>query len=263
MAEASNLMLAPPLAVTLAPLVAAATHDGDEMRSAMDCIAGLGFRFVQLSATHPGLRPRDLDQSARRDLLATLRRRELTISGVDVWIPPRHFLEAEHADRAVAAIHQAIELAADLGRCPVSFTLPHSMNDDHAGALKLLAEAVSAQADRFGVRLADHGVRLVQREGTLIEVGIDPAAWIGQGDDPVKAVLANSTRLASARLCDLLTSGLRGPIGDPQERQLDVQGYKVALSVAGYTQPLIVDTRSWRDGWQGLEQTRRAWGETD
>jgi sugar phosphate isomerase/epimerase len=261
MPEALSPLLVPPLAATFAPLLTG--NDGDQMRAAMDRIAELGFRFVQLSATHPGLRPRDLDHSARRDLLATFRRRELTISGLDVWIPPRHFLEPEHSDRAVTALHQAIELAADLGRCTVSFTLPYASpaSDEHGDALKLLAEAVSAQADRYGVCVADHAVPIVSREGTLIELGIDPAAWIGQGDDPVKAVLTNGTRLASARLCDLLTSGLRGPIGDPQERQLDVQGYKVALSVAGYVQPLIVDTRSWRDGWQGLEQTKRVWGE--
>ena len=38
---------------------------------------------VQLSAAQAGLRPRELDRSARRDLLATLRRRELAVAGID------------------------------------------------------------------------------------------------------------------------------------------------------------------------------------
>src|SRR5690606_35381914 len=106
-----------PLAPTLAALPG-------EPRRSIDRLHELGFRFIQLSATHPGLRPRELDQSARRDLLATLRRRERSPAGVDLWIPPEHFADAAQVDRAVAAAIAAIELAADLGRVPLSLALP-------------------------------------------------------------------------------------------------------------------------------------------
>ena len=48
----------------LAPTLAAL---GDRPRTAIDRLAGLGFRAVQLSASQPGLRPRELDRSGRRD----------------------------------------------------------------------------------------------------------------------------------------------------------------------------------------------------
>ena len=250
----------PPLAPTLEPLVSAngGGGDGESIRAAMERIASMGFRFVQLSATQPGLRPRDLDQSARRDLVATLRRRELAVAGLDLWIPPRHFLEAAHSDRAVSAVLAAIELASDLGRGSVSLTLPGTTADD-SDALKPALDAISDHANRFGVMIADHAVPVVARDSELIGVGIDPAAWLSSGGDPSAALMANARRIVSARVCDLLTSGLRGPVGDRHEGQLDVVAYKVALSVIGYARPAVVDARNWIEPWKGIEQTRRAW----
>jgi sugar phosphate isomerase/epimerase len=239
------------LAPTLAPLVRDAT--GVEIRAALDRLSLLGFLFVQLSAVQPGFRPRDLDRSARRDLLATLRRKSMTICGLDAWIPVAHFTDPIHVDRAVTAVQQTIELAADLGRCPVSIVFP-------PGASSSSMEHVLSHADRFGLRLADHAIPVQALTSTdLLGIGIDPAAWLSQGEDPVSAVHANATKLVSARLCDLLRSGMRGPIGTPQESRLDVLAYKIALSIAEFKHAIVVDARQWIDPWQGLQQTRAAW----
>ena len=73
--------------LTLAPTIS----DLDAApRRAISQLSDAGFRAAQLSASQPGLRPRELDQSGRRDLLATLRRREVSASGIDAWIPPEH-----------------------------------------------------------------------------------------------------------------------------------------------------------------------------
>src|SRR5688572_964638 len=99
-----------PLAPTLAPLL-----DGDTpFRVAFDRLRSMEFRSVQLSATHPGLRPRELDKSARRDLLATLRRNELEPSGIHLWIPSADFDDPKKADRALSAALNTIELAVDM-----------------------------------------------------------------------------------------------------------------------------------------------------
>ena len=118
------------LAATLEPL-------GDPVES-LEWLGGAGVRGVQLSATQPGLRPRTLDGAARRELRARLKRLELTLSGLDLWIPPEHFTEPANVDRATAAAEAAVVLAADLGRVPVSMTLPAD-----AAASALAAQALS------------------------------------------------------------------------------------------------------------------------
>jgi sugar phosphate isomerase/epimerase len=240
--------------VTLAPLVR--DDSGDAIKAALDQIAELQLRFVQISATMAGLRPRDLDHTARRDVLAALRRRELSLSGLDAWIPPAHFLEPAHVDRAVQAMSEIIEFAADLGRVPVSVTLPHD---------EATLEAISALArlaDRLGVPVADHSIEPSPIES--VGVGIDPAAHFANTSDPLGAIHAAAPqRLVSARLCDLHTSGMRGPVGVAGQSRLDVTAYRVALEVNGYRRPVVIDARQWNEPWRGVEQTMTVWGGGD
>lgn len=252
-------MTQPDLAPTVEPLMGA--EDGSAIRGVLDRLHALGFRTVQLSATQKEMRPRDLDQSARRDLLATLRRRELAVAGLDVWIPPRHFLQPHTADRAVQAASQAIELAADLGRVPFSMNLPaaDASNDGAAAAVGDIARALRDHAEKFGVEIANHTAPHPTPPDAALGIGIDPAAWLSHGKDPAAALLAHASHLVSVRLCDLLHSGLRAPVGDQHEGQLDLFQYQVAISVAQYTRPIIIDARQWPDPWTGIQQTRSAW----
>lgn len=235
-----------PLAPGLAPL-------GAEPRAGLKRLASAGFRFVQVSVTTPGLRPRDLDESARRDLRATLRRLELSCSGLDAWVPAEHFLDPAKIDRAVQAISDAIELAASLDRCPVSVLLPDTKANP---AVRSALSALGERAHHFNVALANHAVDPTTDAEVMI--GVDPAAHLAMNRDPAKAVLAGAARIASARLVDLTTTGLRAPIGQIDGR-LDVAAYQVALDAAGYRRPVVVDARQWPDPWRGLEDTRRAW----
>lgn len=211
-------------------------------RPAIERAAALGFRWVQLDATAPGLRPRDLDRSARRDLAALLRRLELGLSGLDLWIPPAHFADPARADRALDATTQAVELAADLaalsttppGRPPVSLALPAKLADE-------LRQQLASTAGARGITIADHAwpARAGLDPAAPIAAGFDPAAVLLAGLDPAREVPKLAAPPASARLSDLSPAG-RVP---PGEGGLDELTYTVALDVKGYRAPLVLDLR--------------------
>ncbi len=240
------------LAPTLQPL-------GNDPREGLQRIAKAGFRCVQLSATQRGLRPGDLDRTARRDLNAALRRAELLCSGLDCFIPTEHFLASETVDRAVHAVVSAIALAEDLGRIPVCMNLP-TEEDLKRAAGHVVVEAIAAAGDRCGIQVADHTIPVSIRDG--IGIGIDPAAYIAVGEAPDEAIMKHANSVVSCRLNDLLTTGLRGPIGLRAEGRLDVLRYKIALSVAGYQRPIVIDARQWLNPWEGVERTKSMWERT-
>lgn len=245
-----------PLAPTLAALP-------DEPRRGMRRLAEAKFRYVQLSAMQPNLRPRELDDGARRDLAATLRRYELIPAGIDVFIPPLHFADAAHVERAVHAVTETITLAAMLDRCSVCLSLPGGTDDDEdhdASTLEQAMEALRDAADHHGVVLADHAVppREERMNDELIGIGIDPAASLASGGDPVQGAQRWGRSLRAARLVDLTSTGMRGPIGQPDGR-LDVRGYKIALSVSEFSGPVVLDARQWHEPWSGMLATAERW----
>ncbi len=230
-----------------------------EIREALAWLGAIGIRGVQWPAMRSGVRPRDLDASGRRDLQATLRRQQLVMAGVDLWIPPEHFVDPTRVDRAVAAVEESLRFAAEFGRVPVSLRLP-SASDADSESLASTVAALVAIADRLGVSLADHAEPSTPREG--VAVGIDPVAVLAGGKDPCEAVFAAAGALAAARLADLDRGGLRSPLGESVgERRLDPVRYRVALEVAGFRGLVVIDPRQWRDPRGGVLQTARLWME--
>lgn len=220
----------------------------DGARAAIAWAASLGLRAVQLDASSApphGVRARDLDRSARRDLAALLRRNQLMLSGVDLWIPSEHFIDPTRSDRAMEATLAAMELAAEVsllvtGSPPpvLSLTLPELLGSGSRGALIARAEAT-------GTRIADHTP--VEREAVAgqgdapLAIGVDPGALLLAGLDPVLAVSRAGGMLASARVSDAAASARAAPT-TPGAR-LDLLAYLVALSTVSYTRPLILDLR--------------------
>jgi sugar phosphate isomerase/epimerase len=213
-----------------------AESGGGGPRGLIAWAAGLGYRAVQLDATMPGLRARELDRSGRRDLAALLRRLELGLSGLDLWIPESHFLDAAHQDRAAAAVVGALELSAELSRLAdgpavVSVLLP-------AKVPATLISTLAREAERMGAVIADHGEG--SREG--IARGIDPAAVLAGGGDPASVVSKSPERPATARLSDF-SGGVRVALG---RGKLDLLSYGAALATKGFTGFCPVDLRSVR-----------------
>ncbi len=203
--------------------------------------ASLGYRAVQIDGTMPGVRARELDRSGRRDLAALLKRQQLRFGGIDLWVPPAHFVEGASVERAIGAVMAAVELAADLARlggepesAVVSVMLPREVTMD-------TLRAMAIGADRAGGIIADHAWPL--RDGELpIGIGIDPAVLLGAGANPGVEVPRLRVPVAAARLSDAGTVG-RVAVG---RGSLDVLAYEVALETRGYRRPLVVDVRGVR-----------------
>lgn len=207
-------------------------------RAAIDWAAGAGFRFIQLDAAMPGLRPRELDRSARRDLAAILRRAGVGCTGLDLWVPPEHLADPARVQRAHDAMLQAIDLASDLSRLgawpmTLSVVLPAAPPQD---VVLSLADASA----RHGVPVADHAVARAEPLAG-VAVGIDPAVAILAGQDAGMLAARAGAHLASARLSDASMASRIVP-GSSGGR-LDVLAYTASLAVAGYTRPIVLDLR--------------------
>jgi sugar phosphate isomerase/epimerase len=232
---------------------------GSPARASIDAIASLGLRGIALDATMTSMRPRELSRSARRDIASILRRCELELSGIDLWIPPEHFVEPSTSERAIDATTQALEMAGELaplvgGRSQpvVSVALPEGLTDAARSTL-------ASVATHHGGRLADHALMQDGRAPIAgIGAGIDPVYYLTDGQSPAKAVARAGTELVSARLCDTNAMG-RCPIGTSGSK-LDLTGYAgamivsgldwVTLDVRGLDDPMLasrVGIDAWRD----------------
>lgn len=229
------------------------------IRAQIEWAQSLGLRAVTLDAASPEARPRDLGRFARRDLASLLRRNELTFAGVDLWIPTEHLTDPARSDRAMAALLDAADFAAEMASLTAGVPLlstvlppppPAGPGNDPA------RDALRERAAARGVRVADHRWpqwispekpehRITEPPESPIGVGIDPAAvFITQGPlgDPAAEVLRLGARIACARLTDVNATGRCAP-GAPGGR-LDVLAYSVALVTAGYRGHLAIDLRA-------------------
>lgn len=209
-----------------------------------------GYRAVQLNGAMPGARPRDLGRSARRDIAAMARRAEVLISGVDLWVPPEHFVDPSRADRAVTAACECaefaaemVELASDGRRAVLSLAFPEA-GAGEASMLEAAVRQIAERAQRAGASVADHRWPAHDRStGDPIGVGLDPASVLASGGvSPAKAASQMGSRLRAARLSDLTSAGMRAEPGGEGAR-LDIMAYMVALSTAGYAGSVVVDVR--------------------
>lgn len=209
-----------------------------DVRSALAAVSGWGFAGVVLDVTLPGLRPRELDRSARRDIAVQLRRLNLAFAGLDFFIPPSHFADPGHADRAVAAAVAAAELASELAKLTSDalFSMPTVMTDMGASPLSSVCDVIKQTSQRTGAAFAD-----AHWPSKHHFIAVDPAAMIFAGERNLHQTIAGIgiERVAAARLSDVTSLG-RVPIG---EGSLDVTSYEVILQSIGYKGPLTLDLR--------------------
>ncbi len=215
---------------------------GGTPRDVIEWAAARGVQRLHLDVTCAGIRPRELDRSARRDLAALFRRLRLTLGGIDAWIPPDHFVDPRHVDRAAAAAVAACDLASELASLGACVQRP-AVNLHVAGSTSAAVRTSLAHAaETAGVPIADHQwpPSELQTRGGALGVGFDPAAVLMAGEtDPCKALVAIARRVVAVRLSDLSSLG-RVP---PGEGRLDVMAYEVAVAPAVPGACLTVDSR--------------------
>lgn len=199
----------------------------------------------------PGLRARDLSRSDRRDLAATLRRRELDLAGLDLFIPQEHFKDPAWSPRAFDVIGQTLQLVAELAplvggasRAVVSVHLPGDLDPS-------IAHDLGASAERSGAILADHQPSASERSDSFV-VGVDPASVLMHGGSPAKS----ATNAKALRLSDASDAG-RCPVGGSGSR-LELSAYAAAASLSGASH-VVIDVRGLRDPAGGVVQAVNAW----
>lgn len=225
-------MLDPAPSISLAGL---RLPDAPAPRGRIEWAKSLGARGVHLDGALAGLRPRELDRSARRDLASLFRRLDLAFTGLDLWIPPHHFFDSQHVDRAIAAVRGACDLAAELGTLlgaaaipVVSLELPEKLHPD--------AQLAVLGAD-LPVPLADHR-RPYEARGPRLVPGLDAATALLAGADPAAELARLAGKQPSARLADADSAG-RCPVGAGRLRIAD---FKIACAAAG-ARAVILDLR--------------------
>lgn len=235
------------LGVSLAGLDWGGSEAGRDVRAQIAWVAETGLRWVVLDGSGAGIRAREMERSARRDLASLLRRHEVACAGVDLWIPAKHFSDPERVDRAVEALGEAAGLAADLaaltsGHAVVCCTLPRAGEADEA------VRSAAERAARAGGVLADCGWPV--REDCAdqgvpgLGVGVDPATILLADEDPARLV----SRLGGAVNCVRLSDADESGRVVPGRGRLDRLSYEVAAITAGVPMPMVLDMRGVRDG---------------
>ena len=222
-------------------------------KKVIEWASGAGFRGILLDSARAGIRPRDLDRSARRGLASALRRLELTLAGLELWIPPQHYASAQHAERALAAVLSSIDLLAELAALvetdrTLTLNLPQQDADD---AIATIIET----AHRAEITIAS--ATWPPRESTddaPIGVALDPRAILRNGDDPISIAAASITPPAAARW----SYASRRP-----EEVLDPLGYASSLAVAGFKGAVALDLRDAVDPETDAQAALDAWAQAD
>jgi sugar phosphate isomerase/epimerase len=249
-----------PLAISIAGLERAEGAPWESgPRAAIEWAAGAGFQGVALDGAAPGLRARELDRSARRDLAALLRRLQLRFGGIDLWIPAEHYTDPARAERALEATLAAVDLCAELGRLSEVAGMPAVSLPMSAEGAESPRRAVEAHAETRGVVVALYtfGSAAEFVAGSPVGAGVDPAAVLLAGGDPAKRVSELGASLKVARLSDATGIG-RAPIGASGTR-LDRLAYSAALAVGGYPREVVLDLRGLRDQAAAAARARELW----
>lgn len=222
-----------------------------EPQAALEWLARMGFGAVQLSASQAGLRPRELDASARRGVRERLRRLELAPSGIDLWIPVEHFAAADTVSRAIDAFAATIAFAEFLGRIGVSCVLPAPESAPEA------RRSVIEEAARRGVRLADFAEG-AKAEGP-VGAGVDQSRCRAASRSTVEAIACAGASLAAVRIGSTSADGRSAPIEPGSMAAFELAEIRLAIEVGGAHLTPVADARSWPDPPAGLASTIDAW----
>lgn len=229
--------------VTKNPSIAISSLTGTP-RQRIETARALGARAVLLDASLPGVRPRELDRSARRGLCALLRRMELRLDGAELPIPAPHFADPATQDRALAAVAETSAFLAEAAALAETTRLLHLAAPD--------PQAAAAAAPHDITLTAPAQPDLPQPYSAALDLG----AVVLAGSDPVAAVGA-TPKLGAIRLTDA-RNGARCALG---HGDVDVFALHAAAATVAPEASLIIDTTNLPDARAAAEQTLAAWAD--
>ncbi|MBX9737998.1 MAG: hypothetical protein K2X32_13840 [Phycisphaerales bacterium] len=272
-------MSLPPVQFAMSLALAGLQLAGDESRGTPDKLRGwlhfarsLGLAGVWLNGAMPDLRARELDRSARRELAALLRRHDLVLAGMDLLIPPAHFTDPAHLDRALGAASDAMGLLSDLRA--LLKDMPRAGGGDQQSVLCLtlprdpspaVRSELASGAEKHGVRIADlswhrqipasDAAQPRRDTGTPLGHALDPAAALMGGDDPVALVGTFASELYNVRLTDASSDGRCVP----GKGRLNIAEMQIALSAWRYSGFVTLDLRGVADQERAAPSAIAAW----
>jgi hypothetical protein len=185
-----------------------------------------------------------------------MRRRELELAGIDLWIPPEHFSDPDNCQRALDMVVQTAELASELSELVGGRSFASVSVSTAASIEGQMYSAMGASALQYGATVIDHRSEQSDACPSGISIGVDPASVLISGGDPAGAVHSAGERLGGARLDDVNAMG-RCPVGAEGGR-LELDSYKAALMIGGPGW-VTVDLRQLPDPTRCYLIARKAW----
>lgn len=219
-----------------------------------------GIVGVHLSAALKGIRPRELDNSGRKDLRALMVRKGMIISGVDLLIPDEDWTDNAKVDRALGAVNAAHDLAGDMGRVPLVINLPvGEVADEIKEELVALADGRSVPlVVQIGEQAADLLAWVKQVDHPMVGVAIDPARQLQMKKNVVATVSEFGDDLMVARADDVGSDGMRCTLGNGR---LDVLAYQVSLSQCSKLKSVVMELRELSDPIKSMHDGHAAWNQ--
>jgi sugar phosphate isomerase/epimerase len=233
--------------------MAVATRSFQEpIKRAVQTAAEMGAQGVQFDLRNE-VRPEDLSETGRRQLLHYLEEMNLTVAST-MFPTRRAYYDLEELDTRLAATRQAMEFTFQL-KAGV-FTLrvgriPAEAESEEYQILRQVLNDLARHGNRVGVTLAitptrDEPASLLQLLGEITEgpVGInyDPATFVMAGQNPAKALADLQEHLMQVLVRDGIRdmdgSGLEVPVG---RGEVEWEEVLALLDEAEYKNWLIVD----------------------
>ncbi len=199
------------------------------VKQALQLIKPLQVEAIGLDAFGAEVSPRTLGPSARRDLAQFIRSRGTALAALRADVGGRRLADAKSLDVNLSKLREALQLASDLGAAnlvvPGGF-VPAVDDKNDATARATLSEAARtlagfASSSRTRVSwLGGQEPPEVLAEflnsvdsGGILEVDLNPGAYVMRGVDPSKALNALSSRVAVASAADHYRGGAEAPFG--------------------------------------------------
>ena len=203
-----------------------------------------------LDAFDAEISPRNLGLSGRRDLARHVRN-VAPLSALKADIGGRRLADPRHLDTNLERLRDVLQMAADLGAPRVQIAagfVPDDLKENatERAVLGEAARALNAMGSNAGVRIcwlagSENPETLAAflnaaDSSGMLEVDLNPGAFVMRGGDPLKALNALSTRVSMARAADHWRGGAEAPFGKG-----DVRWGEVLVGLSSLSRNLPVD----------------------